>query len=290
MRLIRYINEESDNYPVISNLHIFTDDMVEYFHDREYQIEKDAKFYFTSMKGTHKHSKFLFRGSDKKTNYFDNFKSRIDRNPKDMPVDIHNDFDFLFRKKFGWKARSEGIFATSKYNDADNYGSFCYIFIPIGNFKFIWSKKVNDLYSKVNDSILVHIHDDDDYGYDYDDLYSEGMKGHWEYDGEDIVCDGYRDDAEKIVYRKLEKEGFEDDIYDESLLEWIPNMTLDDFVEMKKTDSENEKEEYMDNIIKSYTDKDLKKAVESKHEIMFKCKEYYLFNVAYWELLKDFIK
>ena len=48
-------------------------------------------------------------------------------------------------KKFGWKARSEGVF-TNTVNYRSLYGH-PYLFFPEGNFKFIWSPYAWDLFS-----------------------------------------------------------------------------------------------------------------------------------------------
>jgi hypothetical protein len=43
------------------------------------------------------------------------------------------------------------------------------------------------------------------------------------------------------------------------------------------------------NIVKSYTNKDLKGAIGDGHEIMFDCKTYYLVHESYSQFLKDMI-
>ena len=54
--------------------------------------------------------------------------------------------DDLFKKKFGWKARSNAIFCTGSYSAADSYGKPFSIF-PIGKYKFLWNKDVPDLFT-----------------------------------------------------------------------------------------------------------------------------------------------
>jgi hypothetical protein len=75
---------------------------------------------------------------------------RNDRKPTDTPVEYHELLDDKFESKFGWRARSEGVFATSDYGQATAYGHV-YLFFPIGSFKFIWSPKIRDLYMEIDE-------------------------------------------------------------------------------------------------------------------------------------------
>jgi hypothetical protein len=70
-------------------------------------------------------------------------KSRKKRIPKDTPIEVHKAADKLFMKRFGWKARSSGVFVTSDEGDADAYG-YTYIFLPVNGYSFLWSPSVND--------------------------------------------------------------------------------------------------------------------------------------------------
>lgn len=105
-------------------------------------LERDCKQF---IKEISKSDRLLLRGSKKPVKDILKIKSRTDRYPKDMPIDLHKDLDNLFKKKFGWKARTEGTFATSCFTTANKYG-MPYLFFPIGEYKFIWSTFVFDLY------------------------------------------------------------------------------------------------------------------------------------------------
>lgn len=72
------------------------------------------------------------------------FTSRQDRRPQDMPIEIHNKYDELFLEKFGWKARSEGVFVAG--GDRTSYGT-PFFFFPVNGYKFIWSPAIFDLYT-----------------------------------------------------------------------------------------------------------------------------------------------
>jgi hypothetical protein len=77
---------------------------------------------------------------------------RKDRQPKDMSLDMQRIFDHMFFKKFGWKPRSEGVFALPQSEILDdatyNYGKQ-FIFFPIGIYKYIWSSRIIDLYGSI---------------------------------------------------------------------------------------------------------------------------------------------
>jgi len=92
---------------------------------------------------------FLYRG---KNSYsaasIERFSSRIDRKPKDMSALNHDILDELFEKKFGWKSRSEGVFCSGHPSIAARYGSI-YIFFPIGEYKYLWSPEIKDLFDRV---------------------------------------------------------------------------------------------------------------------------------------------
>ena len=73
-----------------------------------------------------------------------NLKPRMDRKPSDTPQYLHGLIDGWFKKKFGWKVRSEGVFTYPK-----NEISGPQFVFPIGTFKFVYSPKVLDLYRTI---------------------------------------------------------------------------------------------------------------------------------------------
>lgn len=70
---------------------------------------------------------------------------RGDRKPKNMLPELHSKIDDWFQTKFGIKARSETVFVTGDFNDARSYGK-AYAVFPIGEFDFVWSPEVGDLF------------------------------------------------------------------------------------------------------------------------------------------------
>jgi len=126
MRLIQHLKEESDERE--------RSDLINDIHD------KCNKFLKLSL------GLPLYRG--KKGYSIEKYKiitSRTDRTPVDMPIEYHELLDEQFESEFGWKARSEGVFATHDFRQANAYG-MVYFFFPIGDFKYIWSPKIRDLY------------------------------------------------------------------------------------------------------------------------------------------------
>ena len=89
-------------------------------------------------------------GSIKKVSTVPAFKktTRKDRQPLDSPLDFHILIDdwFANNKKFGWRARSSGLFCWGPQFPllASDWMVF-----PAGKFQYVWSPKVTDLYGEV---------------------------------------------------------------------------------------------------------------------------------------------
>jgi len=73
------------------------------------------------------------------------YNTRTDRSPVDTDIEIHNYFNNGLYKKFGWKPRSEGVFVWNV-----EINEYAYLFFPIGDFKYIYSPEVKDLYVTTN--------------------------------------------------------------------------------------------------------------------------------------------
>ena len=95
-------------------------------------------------------TRLMYRGMRNKTKSFMKVPVRQDRKPKSTDRDIHNLADKWFDEKFGFKARSAAAFVTGDFNEALDYGALYAIF-PIGDFKFVWSKKSFDLFVSLFD-------------------------------------------------------------------------------------------------------------------------------------------
>ena len=96
--------------------------------------------------------------------------TRMDRLPKDMPIQIHHLLDQYFLTKFGFKYRSQATFATHDYTEAKDYGT-PYLFFPIGQFDICYSPHISDLFKYLEDSsIFMDVgnllnHDEDEAAY-----------------------------------------------------------------------------------------------------------------------------
>jgi hypothetical protein len=76
---------------------------------------------------------------------------RGDREPLDTPKEIQEKMDAAFKKKFGWKVRSEGVFCTIDLDTAYGYGFTPYVIFPTDGYKFVYSKRVQDLSMKIEE-------------------------------------------------------------------------------------------------------------------------------------------
>ncbi len=88
----------------------------------------------------------LFRGTkNKNVQDIGFFTPRTNRRPLDSPRFLHVRFNKASKKIFGWKARSEGVLVTGDKSTANSYGDVN-IFIPKGDYQYIWAPKVKDLF------------------------------------------------------------------------------------------------------------------------------------------------
>lgn len=110
-------------------------------------VEKDCQPFLKQA------NNLFFRGTKHKMkdDYINKMTARKDRKPLDSPMTIHKESDKIFKEKFGWKARSEGVFASTSYH-VGSYGKV-WMFFPIGNFKYVWSPTVTDWWIAVEDAI-----------------------------------------------------------------------------------------------------------------------------------------
>lgn len=79
---------------------------------------------------------------------------RTDRKPKDTSMKRHEMLNNWFAKHFDVRARSETVFCVGERSIGitGEYGVPCAIF-PIGEFKFIWSPRIDDLFQRILDSM-----------------------------------------------------------------------------------------------------------------------------------------
>lgn len=106
-------------------------------------IKRDCSIALKSMQVT---NAFVFRGiKGAQPNIFVG-KPRDDRRSKDTNNDIQTGFDEMLSES-GFKAlRSNSIFCSGNYSQADNYGKV-YLIFPKDGFNFTWSPMFSDLFS-----------------------------------------------------------------------------------------------------------------------------------------------
>jgi len=106
-------------------------------------ILKDCKPFIKELT-SHSYVRFLYSGRKRDTDWFEGYV-RSERKPRDLYIDIHEDFDKEFQKQFGYPARSNSLFCSGSQSQAYEYG-ISYMIFPQGNYKFLWSPEVIDLY------------------------------------------------------------------------------------------------------------------------------------------------
>lgn len=97
--------------------------------------------------------KLLYRGlnSDIGPKFFS--ASPKNRTPMNMYGTVNDFIEEWFNNKKFVATRSNSIFATSNFNDAENYAldDLVYVIFPIDGFKFTWASQIEDLWHAMPD-------------------------------------------------------------------------------------------------------------------------------------------
>lgn len=223
-------------------------------------------------------------------------KSRLeDRKPLSTDPKMHDEVNKVFERKFGWKVRN-GVF-TKGVDVVGGYGE-SHIFFPIGDYEFVWSPMVKDLWTIISVFWFLFRSDPDDndvlanYALDIAP-WREGNSedGDWVDKNGNVFAihptfteiDHNHDELKKkkhYMYYYREPR-FMNRLY------WKSHISLEEWLrrEYKKFRKVVEEE------IGGYKDSDLHSAIRSRHEISFKCDEYYLVDKVYEDFLRDtFVK
>lgn len=124
-------------------------------------LNRDCAPYIEVLKQTRGHP--LFRGSDSgrpPSGNLTKISPKLERKPKDTPIDIHNFMNSRFQAKFGYPFRN-GIFASGEQRTAAHYGLVNILF-PIGKLNYIWSSQVDDLVYVIDRIYTKDEFDDED--------------------------------------------------------------------------------------------------------------------------------
>lgn len=224
-----------------------------------------------------KTNKLFYRGlKNKSQKEMVKIVPRTDRAPKDTTEELHDLADDFFKRTFGWKARSEGVFATPKITDAAGYeqgfglGAGAHIIFPANGFKYVWSPEIQDAY----ENIFKDYEDESNFIDEWSEEYGpESENGEWKKGNKRI------NSPEELKYMinfdvlaPDEEGGYEAEVYFEKngrewdeIWTWVPYVTLKDWI------SHNSVEDKLN----SYMDTGIERAIYKENEVMFKCKYYY---------------
>jgi hypothetical protein len=89
----------------------------------------------------------IFRGHRHLNHLISVKKVRKDRRSLDTDQMDSDAIDDWFENKFGWRPRAQALMTSGRPGQAGGYGDL-FLVIPVGNFKILWSRTVDDLYVK----------------------------------------------------------------------------------------------------------------------------------------------
>jgi len=196
----------------------------------------------------------LYSGRNSNKDYFEK-TIRKDRTPMDMPDEIQDMLDDNFYEKFGIRARSQSMFCIGDFRIASDYGKNTYSIYAIGRkYKYIWNTEIKDLYTNWYDD-MRYIDDIEDY---IDDMYQVKMNS---------LAHEYAIDEYNQYIMTLDPD--EDELPD--MDEWIDSH-IDEYINVARDeiieDIQSQNDSSIYDLFRSYTDKNLSKAIKSKNEIM----------------------
>lgn len=148
MKLKKYLTEDNKQN-LISHNGMFLNDKYESLMD---DILKNCNQWLKEGNG-----KPLYRGAYKISKPYGVLTPRSDRRPLDTPKPIHDYMDDWFKKKFGWKARTEGVFCSNDYTTASEYGSRIFAIYPFDGYKYIFDPKIEDLATHLSNNYVGYM-------------------------------------------------------------------------------------------------------------------------------------
>jgi hypothetical protein len=256
------------------------------------QVFKECRPYLNELRKSNAQH-FFYRGTDKiGGKRIMPVKPRKDRQPKDMPFEAHEYIDNYFKKKYGWKPRSEGVFTSYYQGNAGSYGQTT-MFFPIGKYEYLFSPITTDLYTRIdNDRDLVYAmtygmdYDRFDDGRYYDDWMVEygyeNSRGSWWYNGIDTGYDEKEDALESL--KEKEPLGL-----DSKKLVWEPELSYEEYAQLRWEKDYKEILKFFDKkILDSYIQTDLKKSMKTQSltpEVMWKVDKYYIVDINFEDFM-----
>jgi hypothetical protein len=286
------------------------------FNDIIKILERDCKDFINEIK---KEKSLLYRGFKKiGSPYSENEEAILGlykkqrkslRMPLDVRTDLSDDLDDQFSNDFNFRLRADGVFVTKSPYTAESYSDSTkrksYIFFPIGDYDYYWNPKIEDLFSYIEDKEWYRYYNqEEDFEWEYYNLYGDpryyysNWIGYFKLNGIkiervfkliDYIFDNYKefgleapeDDKIKIGNDII---SLNSDIKLISELKWVPEMTLDDFMEKIKFN----KEDIIKDITEGYRSGGLNDI--DLQEITFDCDYYYLVEEDYYFKLLDYLE
>lgn len=140
MRFLKYINE--DETPEIFQ------QGTDAYNNMIQSLKRDCRQTLGIIEAP---GKLLYRGINWKSDFpngRDFFKKTVrkDRKPLTTNLLVHQILDRVFEKVWGWKVRSQGLFASCDIHDASYYGGgerkyYCF---PCDKWEYLWSSIIGD--------------------------------------------------------------------------------------------------------------------------------------------------
>ena len=105
-------------------------------------LERNCQPYIKLLKSA---KDLLKRGmASRTTDMIDKVPVRMDRQPRFIDPSLARMLDAYSKREWGFKARSQGVFA-SKDSNVEGYGNV-YVVFPIGDFKYAWTRDAGQIY------------------------------------------------------------------------------------------------------------------------------------------------
>ena len=151
-------------------------------------LSKNCSKFINELKLNNENKEIFFRGFQENIEDIEEITRRKGRNPKDLGIYTHNEIDSNLFDIFGWKPRSEGVFATVGIALAKAYNTPSstfenrknpYIFFPIGDYSYVFNKDITDIYDTYDNECLDIKWDEEDYRdmyYDVKDITDEDIE------------------------------------------------------------------------------------------------------------------
>jgi len=114
------------------------ENLEEEYNNLKKSIEKKCQPFLKEFKNI---SELIFRGYIPGISrpLFQRKPVRKDRKPRFIPTFAHEDLGSFLKKRFGWNARTEGVFTADDYKASFFGNDNIFIFIPIGKYEYIWT-------------------------------------------------------------------------------------------------------------------------------------------------------